>query len=76
MRGVGMLMIETRVRATDPRSRRLFGLHWLFIRGGSGLIRHVWLRAILRRALPIDQTPGATLDYREERTMPHEQRPG
>ena len=69
-------MTETRVRATGPRSRRLFGLYGLFIRGGSGLIRHVWLRAILRHALPIDRTPGATPDYREERAKPHEQRPG
>lgn len=42
----GRLTTETRVRATDARSRHLFGLYWLFIRAGSGFIRHVWLRAI------------------------------
>ena len=46
----GTLVTETRVCATDARSRRLFGLYWLFIRGGSGLIRHLWLRAIRRRS--------------------------
>ena len=51
----GLLSTETRVRATDPRTRWLFSLYWLVIRGGSGLIRHVWLRAIRRRACLIDQ---------------------
>lgn len=45
----GKLTTETRVKATDARSRRLFGLYWIVIRPGSGLIRHVWLRAIRRR---------------------------
>ena len=45
-----VLATETRARATDSRTRRLFCLYWLVIRGGSGLIRHVWLRAIRRRA--------------------------
>ena len=57
-RAHGMLTTETRVRATDAQSRRLFGLYWLFIRGGSGLIRHVWLRAIVRRARIADQPSG------------------
>lgn len=54
----GMLTTETRVSTTDARSRWLFGLYWLFIRGGSGLIRRVWLRAIRRRARLLDQRPG------------------
>jgi hypothetical protein len=45
-----VLTSETRVFATDVRSKRLFTLYWLAIRAGSGLIRHVWLRAIRRRA--------------------------
>ena len=49
----GTLTTETRVHATDTRSRRLFGLYWLLIRGGSGLIRQVWPRAIRRRALRV-----------------------
>lgn len=46
----GFLRTETRVLATDPRARRVFAAYWLAIRAGSGLIRHVWLRAIRRRA--------------------------
>jgi hypothetical protein len=41
---------ETRVYATDPRTRRRFGAYWFVIRPGSGLIRRMWLRAIKRRA--------------------------
>lgn len=41
---------ETRVVATDPRTREVFGLYWLAIRPGSGLIRRDVLRAIARRA--------------------------
>jgi hypothetical protein len=40
---------ETRVHATDPRSRRRFGIYWLAIYPGSALIRRMWLRAIKRR---------------------------
>jgi hypothetical protein len=71
-----MLTTETRVRATDPPSWRLFGLYWLFIRGGSGLIRHVCLRAILRRALFSVIWRSARGPVDGERAMPHEQRPG
>lgn len=36
--GTGTLLrTETRVRATDPGTRRRFGLYWLAIRGGSGI---------------------------------------
>jgi hypothetical protein len=55
----GVLTTETRVRATDVRTRRHFGLYWLAIRGGSGLIRHVWLGAIRRRARLASRPPGA-----------------
>jgi hypothetical protein len=41
---------ETRITATDVRTRARFGLYWLFIRAGSGLIRHDMLRAVARRA--------------------------
>jgi hypothetical protein len=41
---------ETRVTATDARTRARFGLYWLFIRAGSGLIRRDMLRALARRA--------------------------
>ncbi|PSL06695.1 hypothetical protein CLV30_10281 [Haloactinopolyspora alba] len=40
---------ETRVAATDTRTRRLFAVYWALIRPFSGLIRHEWLRAIRRR---------------------------
>jgi hypothetical protein len=46
----GTLTTETRVFVTDARSRRLFRRYWLFIRPFSGLIRRMWLRAIVRRA--------------------------
>ena len=44
------LTTETRVTATDARTRAPFGLYWLFIRAGSGLIRRDMLRAVARRA--------------------------
>jgi len=44
------LETETRVRATGPRARRVFGAYWFVIRLGSGLIRHELLRAVARRA--------------------------
>ncbi|WP_412537781.1 hypothetical protein R8Z50_18140 [Longispora sp. K20-0274] len=47
----GRLTTETRVLATDERSRRRFAGYWFVIRGGSGFIRHVWLRGIRDRAL-------------------------
>lgn len=46
----GELSTETRIAGTDAHARRLFGLYWLLIRPGSGVIRHEWLRAISRRA--------------------------
>ena len=44
------LTTETRVLATDPRSRRTFRRYWFVIRPGSGLTRRAWLRASARRA--------------------------
>jgi hypothetical protein len=44
------LWTETRVTATDPRTRTRFGYYWLAIRLGSGLIRRDMLRAVARRA--------------------------
>lgn len=44
------LTTETRVVATDPEARRLFGHYWRLIRLGSGAIRIEWLRAIRRSA--------------------------
>jgi len=49
--GDGMrLTTETRVLATDPRTRARFRLYWLLIRAGSGVTRRDLLRAIGRRA--------------------------
>ncbi|HKA68127.1 MAG TPA: hypothetical protein VKG85_03295 [Actinomycetes bacterium] len=50
--GAGELSTETRVLATDERSRRAFARYWLLIRPFSGLIRRRWLAAIARRAGP------------------------
>jgi hypothetical protein len=44
------LTTETRITATDPRTRARFGLYWLVVRAGSGLIRRDMLRAVARRA--------------------------
>ena len=44
------LSTQTRVLATDPRTRRIFGAYWLFIRPFSGLIRRSWLQAAAHRA--------------------------
>ena len=41
---------ETRVFATDERSRRRFAAYWRLINLGSAFIRVMWLRAIKRRA--------------------------
>ncbi len=46
----GEISTETRIAATDAQARRRFGLYWLLIRPGSGLIRREWLRALDRRA--------------------------
>jgi uncharacterized protein YndB with AHSA1/START domain len=46
----GVLSTETRVLCGDPASRRKFGMYWLVIRPGSGLIRRVMLRRIRRNA--------------------------
>ncbi|MEU1311696.1 hypothetical protein ABZ419_22780 [Streptomyces cinnamoneus] len=47
----GLLSTETRVYATDDRTRRRFRTYWLVIRAASGLTRRSMLRAIRRRAL-------------------------
>ena len=41
---------ETRVYATDAKSRRIFARYWRVIYPGSALIRRMWLRAIRERA--------------------------
>jgi hypothetical protein len=46
----GELSTETRIASTDAAASRRFGLYWLAIRPGSGLIRREWLRALDRRA--------------------------
>jgi hypothetical protein len=44
------LTTETRVAATDPATRRKFGLYWMMIRAGSGVIRHDILAGVARLA--------------------------
>jgi hypothetical protein len=53
----GLLTTETRILATDERTRRRFALYWLFIRFGSGLTRMSMLRAIRARVLREVPTP-------------------
>lgn len=45
-RGGTFLSTQTRVLATDPGTRRVFGAYWLFIRPFSGMIRRSWLQAV------------------------------
>ena len=44
------LTTETRIQATDARTRARFGLYWAVIRLGSDLIRRDMLRVIANRA--------------------------
>jgi hypothetical protein len=46
----GEISTETRIAGTDAHAQRRFGLYWLLVRPGSGLIRHEWLRALVKRA--------------------------
>jgi hypothetical protein len=48
--GRTIVATETRVFATDPTTRRRFGVYWRIIYPGSALIRRMWLRAIRDRA--------------------------
>jgi hypothetical protein len=45
-----VLSTETRVLATDPRTRRAFAAYWFVIRTSSGAIRREVLRVVARRA--------------------------
>jgi hypothetical protein len=49
-RGGSHVVTETRVFATDARSRRWFAAYWRVIYPGSALLRRTWLRAIAARA--------------------------
>lgn len=52
--GAGSIVrTETRVFATDRKSRRRFALYWFTIYPGSAFIRRMWLRAI---ALRVERT--------------------
>jgi hypothetical protein len=44
------LSAETRVLATDPRTRRAFAAYWFLIRPWSGAIRREQLRIVAQRA--------------------------
>ncbi len=50
VRGGTELSSETRVLATDPATRRRFGLYWRFVRPGSTAIRWEVLTAVQLRA--------------------------
>jgi hypothetical protein len=45
-----LLSTETRILATDPRSRRSFAAYWFLIRASSAAIRREVLRVVARRA--------------------------
>jgi hypothetical protein len=45
-----VLSTETRILATDPRSRRSFAAYWFLIRASSAAIRREVLRVVARRA--------------------------
>ncbi len=44
------LITETRIKCTDPESKKRFGFYWTFIQPFSGLIRMEMLRLIKDRA--------------------------
>lgn len=44
------LSTETRVLATDPKTRRAFAAYWFVIRPGSSAIRREVLKVVARRA--------------------------
>jgi hypothetical protein len=46
----GELSTETRIAGTDADARRRFGMYWMLVRPGSGLIRREWLRAIASKS--------------------------
>jgi hypothetical protein len=48
--GATLLSTETRVLATDPRTRRAFAAYWFLIRAGSGAVRREVLRTVAHRA--------------------------
>jgi hypothetical protein len=48
--GGTLLRTETRMLATDPRTRRAFAVYWFFICAGSGAIRREVLRIVAHRA--------------------------
>jgi hypothetical protein len=48
--GTCRVTTETRVYATDTKSRRVFARYWRLIYPGSALIRRSWLRAVQLRA--------------------------
>jgi hypothetical protein len=54
------LSTETRVAATDRRTRRVFAVYWFFIRTGSSAIRREVLRVVAGRAESPRTRPGAT----------------
>ena len=56
------LSTETRVTATDPRTRRLFAPYWFFIRPGSSAIRREVLRVTGDRAESPRTPPGPTVN--------------
>ena len=45
-----LLSTETRVVATDPKTRRAFAAYWFVIRAGSSAIRREVLKVVARRA--------------------------
>ncbi len=54
--GIVRISTETRIACADAAARRRFGLYWLAIRAGSGLIRRAWLRSIRTEAERLART--------------------
>ncbi|MFJ6516633.1 hypothetical protein ACIQMO_29110 [Streptomyces sp. NPDC091406] len=60
----GVLSTETRILATDEKTRRSFGRYWVVIRIPSGLIRIALLAAVKRQ---VDGGRGKSADRRAQR---------
>ena len=48
---------ETRIHAATRRAAWQFGMYWVAIRAGSGILRRTWLRAVRRRCDVANRSP-------------------
>ena len=66
--GWSKVTTETRILATDRKSKTRFGIYWRLIHPGSAIIRRSWLEAIRRRAE--GRAPASARSYAPSQTWP------